>query len=610
MPAASHRVSQSAVRPAFAPSRSARILAAAIAATAAFTLASAPDAQAAQTSQAAQAAQNTAAADHLILNEVESNGDSRGDWVEVANPTSAPIDVSGYTIVDNDPKHTPMALSTLTPVGAEASLTLAPGAHRAFYTESGDSGFGLGKDDSVTLANPAGVAVDTTSWPAHAEQTWGRLPDLTGDFAQTPAPTPNAANSTGEEPEETPNTRPWPLPIGSISNAFPQYGDLGEDWSGVDFGADATAYLVNNGTGELLVLSPDDSQQRYTVTARYALSYQDGAGLPDAEGVTVGEGGRIYVATERNDANKSVSRPSVLEFTLPAARAAASGESTEGAAAQALPDSAKLMASQEWNLREDTGDIGANAGPEAVEWLPAVMGGVFAVGVEGTGEVLFEKLAADGSHRLVSRWTSPTKGVMSLDYQPSTGTLLVASDQAGEGLSVSVTFDGDTVKPATNDKGVVLNDRPSDMPNYANEGFALFQGAQACEGGSQQVTRYLWADDDNTEGVAVRQSTVRGECVAAPGPAPSSSDPSGPDGQSPSPTPSSGSSSPSSSADPSSSPAPSDDSTAALPRDDRSNSDSDLPRTGAQIAAAVAVAVVLLCAGAVALLISRRRLVR
>ena len=150
------------------------------------------------------------------------------------------------------------------------------------------------------------------------------------------------------------------------------------DISGVDFDENGLAYVVHNGEGQLFVLefAGTDAQ----IVSSYQLRYEDGEGIPDAEGVTVGADGVVYVATERNNADNGVSRPSVLRFDLPAAG----------------NDLVELPASAEWNLTDSTGVLGANSGLEAVEWLPNVFGGSYAVGVEGTGEVLFVTLTADG----------------------------------------------------------------------------------------------------------------------------------------------------------------------------------------------------------------------
>src|SRR5690606_11027748 len=38
----------------------------------------------------------------IVINEIVSNGDNT-DWVEITNTGAATVDISGYTIMDNDP---------------------------------------------------------------------------------------------------------------------------------------------------------------------------------------------------------------------------------------------------------------------------------------------------------------------------------------------------------------------------------------------------------------------------------------------------------------------------------------------------------------------------
>jgi uncharacterized protein YjiK len=122
------------------------------------------------------------------LNEVESNGDTVGDWVELVNTSAAPGDISGWRLIDNDSTH-PFAV---VPNGT----VLAPGAFYAIYTEFPPPGFGLGAADSVTLLQATGTtAIDTYSWTTHAATTYGRCPDGTGAFRTTTVATRGAANA-------------------------------------------------------------------------------------------------------------------------------------------------------------------------------------------------------------------------------------------------------------------------------------------------------------------------------------------------------------------------------------------------------------------------------
>jgi hypothetical protein len=126
-------------------------------------------------------------AETIRINEVESNGDVVGDWVELTNIGSSTVDVSGWTLKDNGESNPSVAIPSGT--------TIAPGAFYAIYTEIPGPGFGLGVDDSITLSRGATV-VDSYAWSGgHAATTYGRCPDGTGDFRVTTVATRGAANA-------------------------------------------------------------------------------------------------------------------------------------------------------------------------------------------------------------------------------------------------------------------------------------------------------------------------------------------------------------------------------------------------------------------------------
>lgn len=113
----------------------------------------------------AQAQDAIPAGNQVVINEVESNGDSVGDWVELANTNpNETLDISGWSIVDNDPDHERIVF----PEGT----TIESGGYYSLYTDI-DNGFGLGGNDSVSLFNQAGELVDETTWDGHAATTWG-----------------------------------------------------------------------------------------------------------------------------------------------------------------------------------------------------------------------------------------------------------------------------------------------------------------------------------------------------------------------------------------------------------------------------------------------------
>ena len=77
----------------------------------------------------------------VVINEVQSKDPNGGaDWIELANPTNADIDISGIVIKDNDDTH----------VYTIPESTIIP-ANGFLVIDENTLGFGLGKGDSVRL---------------------------------------------------------------------------------------------------------------------------------------------------------------------------------------------------------------------------------------------------------------------------------------------------------------------------------------------------------------------------------------------------------------------------------------------------------------------------
>lgn len=419
----------------------------------------------------------------IVINEIESNGDPAGDWVELANTNSEQeIDVSGWELIDDDPTHDPLVI----PDGT----TIESGGYISFVTDQNPDLFGLGSNDSVILSLPDGTVVDETTWSGHSPTSWGRVPDMTGEFAVTGESTRDAANIPQGDVEPV-ETDPWPHDPLTVNPAGLGGDFAEEDMSGVDFAPDGTAYVVNNGLGTLYALDYDQTGGTYSIARSFELTYPEGSGLPDAEGVTVGPGGAIYVATERNDDDGGTSRPSVLRYELPA-----DGSSGE------------LVATDEYNLTPITGELAANGGLEAIEYLPEAMGGVFAVGVEQTGNVHFVQLGDQGEATEMQTFESPFQGVMALDYEETTGILRVVCDEVCEGRSLEMTFDGEQfVTDGT------LYARSASLENNAYEGYAsITESVECSDGGTAEQARYLWTDDAVTDGAGLRGAVDAGDC--------------------------------------------------------------------------------------------------
>lgn len=410
----------------------------------------------------------------VAVNEVESNGDAT-DWVEVVNTGSQPIDLTGWTLMDSDPiGHA----ADVTPVAA--GTTLAPGA---FFVFDGGThfGFGLGGADVASIRTAAGLTVVEYAWADHAAVTWARCPDGTGEFAAATVATkgqPNDCGGTGGPGEPDPTVGAWPGSADvTVIDETPMFES---DSSGLD--AQQTAdgvvlWAVDNGTGKFWKLdaSADGSvafADGWNAGKRVRFqrdAENPGAAGPDAEGITVDDAGRVYIASERDNSNKGVNQNVILAVDSDA----------EG------PD---VVADQEWDLTASLPQVAANTGLEAVEWVPdaALDGllvdantsapydpavypghgdGLFFVAVEDNGVVYAYALNADGTSTQVAAIDPGLGGVMALDYDTVLDRLWALCDNGCEGRGAGITFTG--AAPT-----IELFARPAGMPNLNNEGFA------------------------------------------------------------------------------------------------------------------------------------------
>ena len=111
----------------------------------------------------------------IVINEVESNGDTT-DWVEIMNVGTQSVDISGWYLLDNDPVG---HKADVTPVPNGTALT--PGALYVFE-QNKDFTFGLGKADKAVIYDAGGSIIAEYEWTVHANGVYARIPDGTGEF--------------------------------------------------------------------------------------------------------------------------------------------------------------------------------------------------------------------------------------------------------------------------------------------------------------------------------------------------------------------------------------------------------------------------------------------
>ena len=444
----------------------------------------------------------------IRINEVESNGGTPGDWIELYNAGTTAVDLSNFLVKDNDDTRT-----TRLPAGA----TIAPGGY--YVIEEDVLGFGLGAGDAARIYDANGTLLDAYTWTAHATVTYSRCPNGTGDFADATTSTKGVAN--GCMPVTGPSTSPWPGSddVQTVDGTAVFGGNLsGLTYEAAGSGQPAVLWAARNGPGSIFRLvfsggiwTPDATNGW---SAGKLLRFPDGLGEPDAEGITMVAGassGGVYVASERNNSANSVSRNSILRFDASAA-------------------GSTLTATHEWNLTADLPAVGANLGIEAITWIPDSMlvangfydeskgrayapadyashgTGIFFVGVEANGIIYAYALNhATSSATRVATIVTGFPGVMGMEYDRDTGYLWATCDD-GCGNTTGVLQIDVSVGSLTRGRFLAPRRyaRPSTLPNVNNEGFS-FAPQSACVAGRKSV---FWADDSETAGHAIRSATI------------------------------------------------------------------------------------------------------
>lgn len=137
----------------------------------------------------------------IVINELMADNDTviadaadeHDDWLELLNPSSAPVDLAGYGLTDG---------STSTPWRFPSGTTVAPGEHLLVWCDGDLAQAGFHADfqlskggETLTLTDSAGATADAVSFPAQAlDAAWGRFPDASEGWGSV-TPTPGAANT-------------------------------------------------------------------------------------------------------------------------------------------------------------------------------------------------------------------------------------------------------------------------------------------------------------------------------------------------------------------------------------------------------------------------------
>ena len=412
-----------------------------------------------------------------------------------------------------------------------------------------------------------GVTKAGGSWPVSSAQptspkTYARcsdgisqvVADGTGVWEVTSIPTEGATNQCNN----LFTAMPWADTHNGQAVTTADNVDLGQNVSGLYYvggnpttAADDYIWAIQNGSsglsgenkgdpGSLYKLIQDSSGKwgpapgwEFGVPVRYL---NDTTGEPDSEGVTA-VNGKVYVASERDNTNSTVSKISVLEVN------------PSNVVAQNGDKGGDLNATHEWDLGSDLGpnpgvnsETGldpnnpgdANLGIEAVAFVPDsyltsvgfkdehtgaaynpanypnhVDGGVFFVGLEKTGKLYGYVFNSDNTFTRIATINTGFQTIQDLLWDPSQDVLWATCDNGCQGRSSILRIDTNAAAHQGTFQVNTVYSRPTGATqNLNNEGFTV-QPISECVNGSRSA---FWSDDSDDGGHWLRTASV--DCTA------------------------------------------------------------------------------------------------
>ncbi|MCL6667903.1 lamin tail domain-containing protein [Streptomyces panaciradicis] len=464
------------------------------------------------------------AASRIRINEVTSDG---ADTVELYNGGTSAVSIGSWKYVDSDTAHSPALISSSSP----STTSIPAGGYATF-----DSALGLGASDSLFLLDGNGTTVDSVTWATDgAKPSDERCANGTGWFTTSTTATLGSANScsggtggggtgghllggggsltsgcTPEAPSGTGSTPAgtlaWPggldVTIADDVCAFTtSTGPEGRDLSGLAFDPAHPSVLwaaKNKNWLFKLVKSngkwiPDPSWS----AAGKQIHFAGGSGQPDSEGLTVGANGHLYVTSERDNADNTVPKDTIMEFDP-----AATGST--------------LTPVHQWDMTSqfpqlDTGSKDdANLGFEGVGyvpdswltasgWIDPLTGaaydpadyplhgsGLFFAGLEWDGTLHVYGLNSDGTSTTFGTISTGKASVMDVTFDAGTQRIVATCDNTCGETHTFLKVDA---------SGAIVPDvtytNPAVMPTDNLEGFAIAP-ASTCANGSREA---VWSDD-------------------------------------------------------------------------------------------------------------------
>jgi Lamin Tail Domain/HYR domain len=352
---------------------------------------------------------------------------------------------------------------------------------------------------------------------------------------------------------------PWPDTHHGQAVTIADNVDLGQNVSGLYYvGGDPTTtaddymWAIQNGSSGLSGANKGDPGSLYKlvedssgnwgpapgwekgVPVRYL---NDPTGEPDSEGVTAVDG-LVYVASERDNTNNTVSKISVIEVD------------PNHIVMQNGDQDGDLNATHEWDLGPDLGpqngmknpETGidpnnpgdANLGIEAIAFVPDsyltsvgfkdehtgalynpadypkhIDGGVFFVGLEKTGKLYGYVFNSDNTWTRIATVSTAFQTIQDLLWDPTQDALWATCDNGCQGRSSIIKVDTNADADEGTFQVVTVHSRPTGATeNLNNEGFTLAPISECIDGSR----RAYWSDDTDDDNHWLRSAYV--DCTA------------------------------------------------------------------------------------------------
>ncbi|CAD5994001.1 lamin tail domain-containing protein [Agreia sp. COWG] len=486
----------------------------------------------------------------IKLNEVTSaNDDPFHDAYELVNTGDTDVNIAGWQQADSISNPAPIDTSKGTVVPAKGYLVLL-------------SNQGLSSDgDSVKVYRADGsTIVDSVGWGKADAQpgSWSRCGDATGAWAHTAAASFGASNATACAgtiiAPSTPTTpgggevscqseapsgpaqiiagAAWPGSQSvTVSDNQCQFVTSlsGQDVSGLDIDPSQpdVMWAVKNKSHVYRLVKSGDLWVPDTANGWSAgkdLVFPSGSGQPDSEGITVGSDGFLYVTTERDNVASKVPLDSVLRFDPNA-----SGTTL-------TPTTQWTLTTSLAGVIDPTASGDSNLGFEGITWVPDSYlttnafvdqstgaaydpanypghgSGLYLLALEKNGHLYAYALNADGTFHRISSIDTGLPLIADTQWDPDAQRIWAVADNSVAGSSTLLKMDaaGSFVVDR-------IYDRPTGLPDFNNEGFAIAPNS-TCKAGVKEVIR---ADDGNNGGHSLRSGTVNCDLgLGAQGPNP------------------------------------------------------------------------------------------